>query len=197
MNFALAAPIALYVFVMAITPGPNNVMLTTSGLIFGVRRTLPHMFGIATGCTIQMAIVGTGLGAVFAVEPRLQLLIKVAGTVYLFWLAWKLWRAADMPEASAAKPISFVQAALFQFANPKAWVMVVTAVAAYTTPGPDYVPSLLLLMGVFFVVMLPCSATWLSFGAGLKRLLKDDKWLIAINRGLAVLTALTALIFWL
>ncbi|MFD0986369.1 LysE family translocator [Methyloligella solikamskensis] len=197
MNLALAAPIALYVFVMAITPGPNNMMLTTSGLIFGIRRTLPHMLGIPTGCAVQMAIVGAGLGAVFAVEPRIQLVIKIAGTLYLFWLARKLWRAADMPEAKAAEPISFFQAALFQFANPKAWVMVVTAVAAYTTPGPNYVASLVLLITVFVIVMLPCSATWLGFGAGLRQILTEEKWLIAINRGLAVLTALTALIFWL
>jgi len=197
MSLALAAPIALYVFVMAITPGPNNMMLTTSGLIFGLRRTLPHMFGIPFGGAAQMAVVGAGLGAAFAVEPRLQLAIKFGGTLYLFWLAWKLWRAAGVPEARAAEPITFWQAALFQFANPKSWVLVVTAIAAYTTPGPDYVWSVILVIAVFVCTTTPCAATWTAFGAALRSLLKDEKWLLVVNRTLAILTALTALIFWI
>ncbi|XSG83319.1 MAG: LysE family translocator [Methyloligella sp. ZOD6] len=193
----MVAPIALYVFVMTITPGPNNMMLTTSGLIFGLKRTLPHLFGIPFGGGTQMAVVGAGLGAAFAVEPRLQLVIKLGGTVYLFYLAWKLWRAAGIPEARAAEPISFWQAALFQFANPKSWVLVVTAVAAYTNPGPHYVGSLILLIALFMLITIPSTLTWATFGAGLRTLLKDEKWLMMVNRTLAVLTALTALIFWL
>ncbi|MEG6507591.1 LysE family translocator [Methyloligella sp. 2.7D] len=197
MDTAIIAPLALYIFVMAITPGPNNMMLATSGLIFGMKRTLPHLFGIPTGGGLQIAIVGAGLGAAFAYEPRLQLAIKVGGTFYLLYLAWKLWRAAGLPEATASKPITFLQAAAFQFANPKAWVLAVTAVAAYTTPGPDYVASLILVVVVCMVSMFPCSTTWLTFGATLRRFLKHDKHLIMVNRTLAVMTALTGLIFWI
>ncbi len=189
-NSGLIAPLALYIFVMAITPGPNNMMLTSSGLIFGLRRTLPHMLGIPVGGATQVAIAGAGLGALFAYEPRLQLIIKILGSAYLLWLAQKLWRAASLPnEAEVLHPITFWQATLFQFANPKAWILVVTAVAAYTTPHHAYIASVLLVMGVFVLVTIPCATTWASFGAGLRHVLKEERWRILANRVMAAATA--------
>src|SRR5262249_2063697 len=122
-------PYATYYFVMSITPGPNNVMLTASGANFGFRRTLPHMFGISAGCAVQLIAVGAGLGALFSHWPVLQTVLQWAGAAYLLWLGWKLIGSGEIREGHAAQPVTFLQAAAFQFVNPKAWVMSLSAVA--------------------------------------------------------------------
>ena len=191
------AALALYTVVMSITPGPNNVMLTTSGLAFGMRRTWPHMLGIPFGVTVQLVAVGTGLGAVFALEPRIQLGLKVIGTLYLLWLAARLWRAATVRDAELARPISFWQAAVFKFVNPKAWLIAVTVVASFLAPGEGYAGRLAIVCAVFAALGLPCMAVWAGFGAGLRRVLHDPRKLLVINRTMAALAALTAGLFWL
>lgn len=189
--------LALYAFVMSITPGPNNLMLTTSGLVFGLKRTWPHLLGIPVGVALQLAAVGAGLGAVFAVEPAIQVALKLAGTVYLTWLAYKLWRAAEMREADIAKPITFLQAAAFQFANPKAWLIAVTVIAAFVAPGDGYAMRLALVCGMFAAVGTPCMLVWAAFGAGLRRFLEEPAKLLLVNRTMAALAAVTAGLFWL
>jgi len=191
------AALAIYAFVMSITPGPNNLMLTTSGLIFGMARTWPHILGIPFGVAVQLSAVGAGLGAVFAIEPRLQVALKLVGTLYLLWLAAKLWRAAELRDASMAAPISFFQAAAFQFVNPKAWLIAVTVIAAFVAPGEGYVGRLALVCLVFAVVGIPCMSVWAAFGAGLRKVLRDPRKLLMVNRTMAGLAALTAGLFWL
>lgn len=197
MDISSLTALALYAFVMSITPGPNNVMLTTSGLIFGMRRTWPHILGIPFGVAVQVCALGAGFGAVFAVEPRIQVGLKVAGTLYLLWLAHKLWRAAEIRDASIAHPITFFQAAAFQFVNPKTWLAVGTAVAAFVTPGEGYATRLVLVCGVFAVIGTPCLTLWAGFGAGLRQILTDPVKLLRVNRTMAVLAAITAGLFWL
>ena len=197
METAPLTALALYAFVMTITPGPNNLMLTTSGLIFGMARTWPHILGIPFGVAVQLTAVGAGLGAVFALEPRIQLFLKAIGTLYLLWLAYKLWRAAEVRDASLARPVSFFQAAAFQFVNPKAWLIAVTVIAAFVSPGEGYVTQLLLACAAFVVIGVPCLAAWAAFGAGLRRVLHDPAKLLIINRTMAGLAALTAGLFWL
>lgn len=189
--------LALYAFVMSITPGPNNLMLTTSGLLFGMSRTWPHLLGIPFGVTLQLVAVGAGLGAVFAVEPRLQLVLKIVGTLYLLWLAARLWKAASVQDATLARPIGFLQAAAFQFVNPKAWLIAVTVIAAFVAPGDGYALRLALVCLVFAIVGLPCMAVWVAFGAGLRQLLHDRARLLCVNRTMAALAAATAGLFWL
>src|SRR4051812_40270870 len=104
-------PYATYSFVMAITPGPNNVMLTASGANFGFRRTVPHLLGISAGCAIQMVSVCAGLSALFTRWPVLQTVLQWAGAAYLLWLGWKLVRSREMAEGHALQPITFLQAA--------------------------------------------------------------------------------------
>lgn len=197
MDATSFAALALYAFVMSITPGPNNLMLTTSGLIFGMSRTWPHILGIPFGVAVQLVAVGSGLGAVFAVEPRIQIALKIVGTAHLLWLAYKLWRASELPDKSIGQPISFFQAAAFQFVNPKAWLIAVTVVAAFATPGDGFGARLAMVCAVFAVIGTPCMAIWAAFGAGLRQVLHNPAKLLLVNRTMAVLAALTAGLFWL
>ncbi|PTQ12997.1 lysine transporter LysE [Sphingomonas oleivorans] len=195
LDVALVAPLILYSVLMTITPGPNNMMLASSGLLFGVRRTVPHMLGISTGMMVLISVVGAGLGGLFAAEPRLGLALKLVGIVYLLYLSWKLWRAGEPGGATAARPLSFHGAAAFQFANPKAWLMALTAIAAFAAPGPGYAARVLFVALVMGVVGFPCISVWAGFGAGIKALMhaRPDalRW---FNRAMALLTALTVLL---
>ncbi|MFD2112559.1 LysE family translocator [Thiorhodococcus fuscus] len=186
----------VYAFVMSITPGPNNVMLMSSGLIFGLGRTWPHLLGIPAGVMVQLWVTGAGLGGVFALEPRLQVVLKVLGSVYLLWLARRLWRAAELEEAEAGRPIGFMQALVFQFVNPKAWLISVTVISTFLSAGEGYALRLCVISLVFVAVGLPCMLVWAAFGAGLRPWLSDRIVARRINRAMATLAALTVLLFW-
>ena len=132
LNFDLALlpsssvllPLAAFIFVSSITPGPNNVMLTASGANFGYQRSVPHMLGISVGATLMLLVVGAGLGAVFARWPQLYTLLQWVGAAYLVWLAWKIATAGRVQTGQAKpQPLNFWQAAAFQWVNPKAWLM--------------------------------------------------------------------------
>src|SRR5919108_1908299 len=124
-------PFVTYTFVMSITPGPNNVMLTASGARFGLRRTLPHILGICSGFVIQLLAVCAGLSVLFARLPGLQSALGWAGAAYLLYLGWQMLGAGDAGARGGHRPVSFLEAALFQFLNPKAWVMTVTAATLF------------------------------------------------------------------
>ncbi|VCU72419.1 Cysteine/O-acetylserine efflux protein [Pigmentiphaga humi] len=191
------AALIVYAFVMSITPGPNNVMLMSSGLIFGLRRTWPHLLGILAGVLLQIWSTGAGLGALFALEPRLQVALKIVGSLYLLGLATRLWRAAELEESHAGRPIGFTQALAFQFVNPKAWLMSVTVASTFLPPGDGYALRLLTVSLVFAAVGLPCIVVWAAFGAGLRPWLRDRTIARRINRAMALLAALTVLLFWM
>src|SRR5579859_7775498 len=125
------APFAAYSFVMSITPGPNNVMLTASGATFGFRRTLPHMLGISTGCGIQLLAMCAGLGAVFTRWPEVQPVLRWAGALYLLYMGVRMLGSGPVGDRSSQRPVTFVEAALFQFLNPKAWIMTLTAASLF------------------------------------------------------------------
>ena len=135
-SLSLLGPLALFALVSSITPGPNNVMLATSGLNFGFRRTIPHLLGVSIGFTLMVFLVGVGLGSVFQQVPALYTVLKYAGAAYLLYLAWKIANAGEMKDGvSRARPMTFLQAAAFQWVNPKAWVMAVGIIATYTPPS--------------------------------------------------------------
>ena len=187
-------PYATYSFVMAITPGPNNVMLTASGANFGFRRTVPHIFGISTGCAIQLIAVCAGLGALFTRWPVLQTALQWAGAAYLLWLGWKLLRSGEVAEAQAPKPITFLHAAAFQFINPKAWVMSLSAVALFLPGGMNVVPASTYLIVMMVIINIPCVTTWALFGTALRGLLKRRPARLAFNVSMAVALAATGII---
>ena len=183
----LLAALTLYAFVSSITPGPNNLMLLASGVNYGFRRTLPHMLGIGSGFTVMTALVGFGLAGVFIAWPPARQALTVASVGYLLWLAWKIANAAP-PEANPAargKPLTFLQAAAFQWVNPKAWSMALTAATLYA-PDADW-PSVLRVAAVFGAVNLPCVSVWAAVGSALGNWLHDPRRLRAFNIAMAVL----------
>lgn len=160
-------PCATYAFVMSITPGPNNVMLTAAGANFGLRRTVPHILGISCGFGAQVAAVCGGLGIVFTRWPQLQLALKWVGAAYLLYLGWHMLRNRSAQAGSAGKPITFAAAAAFQFLNPKAWVISLTAATLFLPPQLGPVLASSYVATIVTAVNLPCISAWALFGSSL------------------------------
>jgi threonine/homoserine/homoserine lactone efflux protein len=181
----------LFAFTTSITPGPNNMMLFASGVNFGFRRTIPHMLGIGAGFLSLLLGVGLGLGALLQVVPAVYTVLKFAGGAYLVWIAWKIATSRSLSEKqSGATPMSFGAAAAFQWINPKAWVMAVTAMATYTVPSL-YFASVLIVGAAFAAVNVPSVSTWAGFGSALRDWLSDPVRLKWFNITMAVLLVLS------
>ena len=161
-----------YCFVMSSTPGPNNVMLATSGALFGYRRALPQIFGTNSGVAVQTFVTCLGLGSLFVAFPVLHQILRIAGALYLVFLAWKL-SASSLGEAREAKPLSFVQAALFQAVNPKSWVKSITLASVFMPVGLSAPVGALLVAVVGLVIGFPTASMWALFGVAIRRLLTD------------------------
>lgn len=183
-----------FAIAMSGTPGPNNAMVMASGANFGLRRSLPHMLGITLGFPAMLLAVALGAGEVFARAPWLHGAVRWVGAAYLLWLAWKIATAApDEPgAASAAQPLGFVGAALFQWANPKAWVIALGAVAAYgTAAGAAFLAQMGTLAALFAVVTLPILSLWALAGVGAARILRTPRAMRWFNRAMGGLLALS------
>ncbi len=163
-----------YCFVMSGTPGPNNVMLASSGANFGYRGALPAILGIQFGVFVQTLVVCIGLGNVFIAYPQIQQVLRIAGAVYLLYLAWKL-SGASVGEAHAPTPVSFAQAALFQALNPKTWVKSITIASVFMPLGLSASSAALLVAVVGTLVGFPCSSMWALFGVAIRGLLRDPR----------------------
>ncbi len=191
-------PLALFAFVSSITPGPNNIMLPSSGLVFGFARTVPHMLGITFGFGSLLALCAAGVGALIMAVPAIHVLLKSAGSAYLLYLAWNLRTMAfSGQENPDARPMSFFGAALFQFANPKAWVMAVTGASAFL---PGITPAWLaiaLFCGVFCLVGLPCLVVWAGTGAALRRYLTETRWQRLFCTVMVLATTYSAVAIWI
>ena len=181
MTVEIFTALALFALVSSITPGPNNLMLMASGANFGFRRTIPHMLGVALGFTVMVLLVGVGLLQVFNAFPVSYLILKVVSVAYLFYLAWKIGTAAPLAGNSDAggTPFTFVQAALFQWVNPKAWTMALTAVSVYS-PSQS-VAAMSFVAGVFGAVNLPCVSLWAKLGQQMQRILTSPTRLRVFN----------------
>jgi threonine/homoserine/homoserine lactone efflux protein len=183
--------LVLFAFTTSITPGPNNMMLFASGVNFGFRRTIPHMFGIGAGFLSLLLGVGLGLGALLRTMPLVYVVLKFAGGTYLVWVAWKIGTSRSLSEQqTGARPMSFTRAAAFQWINPKAWVMAVTAMATYTVPQM-YLASVLIVGAAFAAVNVPSVSTWAGFGSALREWLSDPVRLKWFNITMAVLLVLS------
>ena len=186
-SLSLLGPLALFALVSSITPGPNNVMLASSGLNFGFRRSLPHLLGVNLGFSLMIFLVGIGLGSVFQQTPGLYTVLKYAGAAYLLYLAWKIANSGPMEEGETrGKPFTFLQAAAFQWINPKAWVMAVGVVATYT-PQNGFFANLVIATLVCGIVNLPSIGIWVTFGTALRRVLHRPAAIRAFNIGMALL----------
>jgi threonine/homoserine/homoserine lactone efflux protein len=190
MNHDVLIAASLFSFVSSITPGPNNMMMLASGVNFGFRRSVPHWLGICGGFTFMLCAVGLGLHTLLAEHPALYDILRYAGAAYLVWMAWRLASATAAPAdedapASEARPLGVLGAAAFQWVNPKAWVMAVTAMSAYL-PAQAQPLDVMALALLFGVINLPCVACWAGGGAALRRFLQDPLRLRIFNISMAL-----------
>jgi threonine/homoserine/homoserine lactone efflux protein len=192
MTAQLLLAFALFAFATAGTPGPNNMMLLASGANFGFRRTVLHILGISVGLGVMVVAMGLGLGGVFKAWPMLHDVLRWVGGAYMLWLAWKIGTATGISGKSllgeggaGAKPMTFLQAAAFQWVNPKAWAMALTAATTYTPEGSTI--GVFFVAGTFMLVGAPCSAAWAGFGQGMRRFLDRPPVLRAFNLTMAAL----------
>jgi threonine/homoserine/homoserine lactone efflux protein len=183
--------LVMYAFVTSVTPGPNNFMLLASGVNFGFRRTVPHMLGIGLGFLVLLLAIGFGLGALMTAFPVLHTVLKVAGGAYLLYLAWRIAMSRTLGKGEAkARPMTFLEAAAFQWVNPKAWMIAIGGMALYTDPARPVV-SVLAVAVAFAAVNLPCVSSWAAFGMALRGFLSDPVRLKWFNIAMGVLLALT------
>jgi threonine/homoserine/homoserine lactone efflux protein len=191
-------PFIGFAVVTLFTPGPNNMMLTASGLNFGFRRSVPHIVGVSLGFSFMVLLVGWGLAGLFTTSVLLHQVLKVIGVLYLLYLAYKIATApAQVDEGeSRAKPMTFWQAVAFQWVNPKGWVMAVGATTSYTTMNGDNFKEVLIIGLIFLFFGFQSSATWNLFGLFIRRWLKDPKHIRAFNivMGLALVASIAPLI---
>jgi threonine/homoserine/homoserine lactone efflux protein len=176
----------LFVLVTTITPGPNNTMLLASGVNFGFRRTVPHILGISAGVVVLMLSVGFGLGAAFRHFPVLYTVLEAASVAYLLYLAWKIGTSGEIKVKSGEhRPMRFYEAIAFQWVNPKAWMMVLTA-ATTIRLSADFGMNTVVMAALFYVIGLPCICVWAAFGTGVRRFLSNPARLRAFNIAMAL-----------
>ena len=195
----LFATTATFAFVTSATPGPNNIMLTASGANFGLTRTLPHIAGIIMGVALLNISVGLGLGALFNQFPLIQQVLRLAGSAYLLWLAYKLLNFSTIGSSDSGpkRPFGFWQATAFQYINPKAWIMVISANASFSLSGDDYWLSVAMIILAFILVGSPSITLWAIFGQYIKHYLGNPRYLKCFNVGMALLTASCVLFIWM
>ena len=184
-------PLMTYVATMSVTPGPNNIMLAASGVNFGFRRTLPHLLGVSAGNSVQVLIVASGLAWVMAWLDALRLPLVVVGCGYLLWLALRQARAGQPGRGGRVAPLGFVAAVLFQWVNPKAWMMVLNVAILFLPQGAGWAAVVLLGLACA-VINLPCIALWAGIGDRMRSLLERPAALRTFNLTMAALLGATA-----
>ena len=187
-------PMMMYCFVMSITPGPNNMMLTASGANFGYRRTLPQILGIHAGGIVLSLVCCAGLGRLFVEWPALQSTLRLAGAIYLVYLAYKLARAR-LGEASVLRPQSFAEGALFQAINPKSWIKAVTLASVFMPAGMPPLLAGVLIATVGTLVGFPCISVWALFGVAIRGFLQDARKQRVFNLSMAATLLVLAVEF--
>lgn len=187
-------PLILFIVVTTGTPGPNNLMILNSGLNFGISRSIPHWVGICTGVPVMILAVGLGLEKVFHQFPAAFLVLKSAGISYLLYMTYKIATSGGrLGSKSTLQPMSYVQGALFQWVNPKAWVMVLSAISAFTSPSEPLLQQIMILAAMFLVLGHICVGCWLFAGYQLQQLLSKDAYRVVFNRVMAGLLLLSIL----
>ncbi len=192
MTYETMLAIGLFSLVGSVTPGPSNFMLLVSGTNFGFWRTVPQILGITIGFSSVLLAVGFGLGSLITAYPPLGLALKIAGGAYLLYLAWRIGmsRTVSNGEMDAARPLTFLESAAFQWVNPKAWIAALTAMAAYANAENPFL-SVMLVTLVIAVVNLPTVSIWAGFGVMLRRFLSDPTKLKWFNITMGLLLAAT------
>jgi threonine/homoserine/homoserine lactone efflux protein len=193
----LLGPLVLFAAAVTLTPGPNVVLVTASAANFGFRRTIPQMLGITFGFGSMVLATGLGLAGVVHAEPRLHMVLKYAGAAYLLYLAWRIAHADAAGASPRARPIGFVEATLFTWMNPKAWVSALGAAAAFTTVGGNLLLESALIAGVLAAFCLLSTAVWAGFGTVIGRYLANAGVRRIFNWSMASVLALSLIpVFW-
>ena len=187
MDSAAIAGLMIFSLSAAFTPGPNNVMLTSSGATFGFRRTLPNILGIAVGFAGLAVAGGFGLAGLMKAVPQLHLALKFFGIVFLLYLAWKIGTATRATVTGSSRPLSFLQAAAFQWINPKGVTLLASAIVAYSTGPDNIVTDLMVMVPIFVLATLSSACTWCLFGTMIGQFLKQDSALRRFNIAMATL----------
>ncbi|MES2932067.1 MAG: LysE family translocator [Pseudomonadota bacterium] len=191
-------PLAMFAFVLSITPGPNNIMLTSSGIVFGFVRSIPHILGISVGGGILLVLCAAGIGSLILALPSAHLMLKVIGSSYLVYLAWQLRRMTFKQAAvEQGTPMPFWGAVLFQFVNPKVWMMGITGAAAFLPAMQPVWLAIGIFTLVFCAVNLPCISLWACIGATLRRYLTQALWQNLFKTLMILATLYSALAVWL
>ncbi len=182
---------AVFALVTSITPGPNNIMLLTSGVNFGFKRTILHIIGVTLGFSVMVFLVGLGLGAVFEQYSILYKILCYVSAAYLIYLAWQIMHSGPVADnTTAKKPMTFLQAAAFQWVNPKAWIMAIAAITTYV-PKEGYIINALIISLLFSVFVAPSGCVWTMFGTWLRRFLNQPLHLRIFNGIMATLLLLS------
>ena len=189
----LAAAFLPFAVIAAFTPGPNNLLLAASGANFGIRRTIPHVLGIVSGLPLLVLAVGLGLGTLFQRHPEVHTVLKFGGAAFLVYLAWRIATAGHgTAETAPGRPLTFLEAALFQWVNPKAWIFAISGIATYTTVGGRASVEIGVILAICVLVTIDATIAWTGFGVGLNRFLqKSPRMLRAFNVGMALLLVLS------
>tara|TARA_B110001452_G_scaffold253417_1_gene244120 strand:- start:18 stop:620 length:603 start_codon:yes stop_codon:yes gene_type:complete len=194
INFTLFSALAAFYFTMFFTPGPNNAMLTASGMKFGFVRTIPHLIGISLGHVFQIGLTCFGLANLFLIYPQVQFYMKILCFLYLLYLGWKMIGSFSSVQKETGRPLRFYEASLFQFINPKAWSIAVTVASGFFPTDEKNI-----FIGVAFVTItaavinLPTCSLWALFGSGLRKFVNNENTKKLIEYLLAVLLVLTGL----
>ena len=187
--------IAIYSFVMTITPGPNNIMIMASGLNFGIKKSIPHLLGIAFGFPLMLILVGYGLIELINTSRYLYYSIKVISFTYLAYLAYRIATTGDIKSGSVgSKPLSFFQSFFFQWANPKAWIMIIGGVGIFISEQ-NIDSAYLVLALAFFLMIFICNGAWLFMGSKLKSFISNKNQIIWFNRSMAFLLIFSVIPF--
>ena len=189
MSFDTFVAVLVFSVVMGFTPGPNNVMLASSGATYGIRRTWPHLMGVALGFPAMILVIGLGLASILLASAGLQLGMKIVSALYLLWLAFQIARSSSVSGGAAgARPMTFLQAAAFQWVNPKAWLIAVGAISAYTAGvGAHLYLQVAIIAALSVAVSFSSSLTWAACGAAIGRWLRAPVALRAFNVLMAIL----------
>lgn len=200
MTFSWFLSMLGFIWVTAITPGPNNLLLTTSGANFGFTRSLVVIVGIVLGMQTVVWLSIAGIGGLLVTFPTLHNVLKLIGSLYLLWIAWKIATSGYQPlqtDIHTNKPLSWYQAGLLQFLNPKAWLMGLGAIATYSLPAPNYIFSVLLISLTVLLINIIAGLIWLIFGSLIGKILHQRKTWFIFNGSLGILTAACAVLIWL
>jgi threonine/homoserine/homoserine lactone efflux protein len=190
-------PLFLFSLAGAATPGPNNIMVTASGQAFGLYRTLPHIFGVAIGFALLLIAFGLGLSQVFHRYPDLHRALRIAGAVYLLYLAWRIATTGDPANGEArSRPLSFFEAALFQWVNVKGLTFAAGVMTAFTSPGGNLLNELALIVIVFAGFTIPSLTVWCLFGVAISLVLKSDRARRTFNYAMGGLLALSVVLLF-